>query len=65
MKTFEYNNETITIEKAGYGQYTLRGLGISAHCTDSKIWDWCDDDSDEDEHEAAKFRAYKILENLL
>ena len=44
MKTFEFNNEAITIEKTGYGQYVLSGLGISVHCTDSEIWDWCDDD---------------------
>ena len=47
MKTFEFNNEAITIEKTGYGQYVLSGLGISVHCTDSEIWDWCDDDEKE------------------
>lgn len=26
MKTFEFNSEIITIEIAGYGQYTLRDL---------------------------------------
>ena len=40
MKTFEFNNEAITIEKTGYGQYVLSGLGISVHCTDSEILDW-------------------------
>ena len=40
MKTFEFNNEAITIEKTGYGQYVLSGLGTSVHCTDSEIWDW-------------------------
>lgn len=37
MKTFEINNETITIEKVGYGQYVLSGLSTSVHCTDSEI----------------------------
>nr|DAM63490.1 MAG TPA: hypothetical protein [Caudoviricetes sp.] len=70
MKTFEFNNEAITIEKTGYGQYVLSGLGISVHCTDSEIWDWCDDDwcdddENEDKHLAAKESAYRLLVNSL
>lgn len=65
MKTFEFNNEVITIEATGYGQYTLRGLGISAHCTDSEMWDWCDDDENEEKHLNAKQAAYNILKNQL
>jgi len=67
MKTFEFNSEIITIEKAGYGQYTLRGLETSAHCTESRIWDWCDDEEDEESLEKskeAKSRAYRILEEM-
>ena len=31
MKTFEFNNEAITIEKTGYGQYVFKRFGyISA-----------------------------------
>lgn len=65
MKTFEFNNETITIEQTGYGQYTLRGLGTSVHCTDSEIWDWCDDDENAAKHESAKETAYRLLLNSL
>lgn len=63
MKTFEINNETITIEQTGYGQYVLSGLGTSVHCTDSEIWDWCDDDENEEKHFAAKDAAYRVLVN--
>ena len=34
MKTFEFNNEAITIEKTGYGQYVISGSGISVNCKD-------------------------------
>ena len=65
MKTFEINNETITIEKVGYGQYVLSGLSTSVHCTDSEIWDWCDDDEKEEKHLEAKESAYRLLVNSL
>ena len=65
MKTFEFNNEAITIEKTGYGQYVLSGLGTSVHCTDSEIWDWCDDDENEEKHLSAKESAYRLLVNSL
>lgn len=66
MKTFEHKGETITIERAiGYGQYTLRGLGTSVHCTDSEIWDWCDDNENEEKHSEAKEAAYRMLKNSI
>ena len=65
MKTFEINNETITIEKVGFGQYVLSGLSTSVHCTDSEIWDWCDDDETEEKHFEAKESAYRLLVNSL
>lgn len=65
MKTFEINNETITIEEVGYGQYVLSGLSTSVHCTDSEIWDWCDDDENEEKHLEAKESAYRLLVNSL
>ena len=61
MKTFEFNSEIITIEIAGYGQYTLRGLDNSVHCSDTEIWDWCDDDENEEKHLNAKQAAYNML----
>lgn len=63
MKTFTFHNATITIEKAGYGQYTLHGLGTSVHCTDSEVWDWCDDEENKEKHEDAKRTAYNLLKN--
>mgnify|MGYP001173937550 FL=1 len=65
MKAFEINNETITIEQVGYGQYILRGIDISVHCTDSEIWDWCDDEENEEKHLSAKESAYRLLINSL
>lgn len=65
MKTIEFNNEIITIEQTGYGQYTLRGLGTSVHCADSEVWDWCDDDENEEKHLIAKETAYNILKAAL
>lgn len=65
-RTFEFNNEIITIEQThGYGQYILRGLGTSVRCTDSEIWDWCTDDEDEEKHLAAKKAAFTRLKNAL
>lgn len=42
-KTWNFNGREYTMTKSGYGQYTLNGY----HCTNSIIWDWCDDDEDE------------------
>lgn len=63
MKTFTFHNATITIEQTGYGQYTLRGLGTSVHCTDSEVWDWCDDEENKQKHQDAKRTAYNLLKN--
>lgn len=53
-KTWTYLGVTYTMEMTGYGQYKLNGF----HCTDSGIWDWCDDEENELKHlealEAAK-----------
>ena len=65
MKTFEINNETITIEKIGYGLYILTGMGTSVPCNDSEIWDWCDDEENKEKHLAAKETAYRLLVNNL
>ena len=65
MKTFEINNETIAIEKIGYGMYILTGMGTSVPCNDSEIWDWCDDEENKEKHLAAKETAYRLLVNNL
>lgn len=59
-KTFNYNGTEIVIEKlAGYGQYTINGY----HCTDSTIWDYCDDDENPDKMELAQNAAYNFVIN--
>lgn len=65
MKKFEFKNQEISIERTGYGQYILRGLGTSVYTTDSSIYDWCDDDSDESKYMEAQERAYQLLINSI
>lgn len=42
MKQFKFHNANITMERKGYGQYIITGMGKSIHCTsshcDSFIW---------------------------
>lgn len=45
-KTWIYNGVEYTMIQTGYGQYTLNGY----HCTDSEIFDWCDDEENEEKH---------------
>lgn len=50
--------ENATISRNnGYGQYFVSGLvngvEVSAHTTNSEAFDWFDDDSDMDRHQAA------------
>lgn len=65
MKTFEIDNETITVEKTGCGPYILTGTGASVPCNDSEIRDWCDDEENKEKHQAAKETAYRPLVNNL
>ena len=66
MATFRKVN--LSIEKAnGYGQYiisaTYKGNDLRIHTTDSECYDWLDDDSNKEKHQAAKRHAYyKIVE---
>jgi hypothetical protein len=61
VKKFTYYNEVITItKKKGYGQYRLEGLGTNIHCTESEIWDECDDE-ESSKCEEVRERAYNIL----
>lgn len=56
-KTWNYNGVDYTMTKTGYGQYNLNGY----HCTDSSIWDWCDDD----ENEEKMMEAWKAAERFV
>ena len=55
----------MSIEKAGYGQYKLTGLGITIHYTDAETYDWCDDESNASKYKEARRRAYLALKNNL
>ena len=55
----------MSISNAGYGKYTLKGLGISVHITDSDIWDWCDDNGNIKKHNNARRKAFQYLANNL
>lgn len=59
-KTWNYNGINYEMVKTGYGQYILNGY----HCTDSSIWDWCDDDSDEDKYMAALDAAERFIKMM-
>lgn len=61
MATFRKVN--LEIKKAsGYGQYyilaTYKGKDIEVQTTDSECYDWLDDDSNKEKHQAAKRHAY-------
>ena len=60
IKVWNYNGVDYEMKKTGYGQYVLNGY----HCTDSEIWDWCDDDSNEEKHEEAMKAAERFIERL-
>ena len=55
----------MSIEKAGYGQYKLTGLGITIHYTDSETYDFCDDEDNVAKCTEARRRAYLTLKNNL
>ena len=59
-KNWSYNGNDYEMVKTGYGQYMLNGY----HCSDSEIWDWCDDDSNEEKHMEA-LRAAEIFVEIM
>lgn len=66
MKTGSFNDVDFTMERAhGYGQYTISanygGEEIRVHSTNSKAWDWLDDDSDEEMHNEAQEYCYRAI----
>lgn len=63
MKTFKFHNANITMTQTGYGQYKLSGLGKTIHCTDSIIYDWCDDESNPKKHLDTRRAAYNLLKS--
>ena len=64
MKQFKFHNAKITMERKGYGQYTITGMGKSIHCTSSHTWDWCDDESDMGKCREDRRYAYLLLKNM-
>ena len=53
----------IEIEKTGYGQYIIRGGKVAVHCTDSEIWDWCDDEENPTKMKEAQRAAFRAIVN--
>ena len=60
-KQFKYGGLPIEIKRTGYGQYTLCSGNVALHCTDSEIWDWCDDDENMEKMEAAQIAALRMI----
>jgi len=59
-KTWTFNERPYTMTRAkGYGQYTLNGY----HCTDSTIWDNCDNDDDPEKQRMALLEAEIFIDN--
>lgn len=65
MKSFKFHNAKITMERKGYGQYTITGMGRSIHSTSSLTWDWCNDESDKTKNREAKKYAYQLLKKCI
>lgn len=63
MRTFKFHNARITIIPSGRGQYVISGLGKQLHSTDSKIYDWVNDDSNKSRQKSARRDAYNFLRN--
>lgn len=57
-KTWSYNGHDYEMSKTGYGQYVLNGY----HCTNSTIWDYVDDEENEEEKLAALKEAEAFVE---
>jgi hypothetical protein len=64
MTTFRKVNLQIQ-RSSGYGQYVItanyKGQFIKAHTTNSKAFDWLDDDSNKQLHQEAKRYCYNRI----
>lgn len=63
MKKGTFYRVAFTMERAGYyGHYVInanyRGKEIRVITTNSEAWDWLDDDSDKEKHQAARRACY-------
>lgn len=66
MKSGTFRRISFTMERAsGYGRYIIdanyRGKHIRVSTTDSKAWDWLDDDSDKEKHRDALRHCYNKI----
>jgi len=61
MKAFQFHNAHISIERTGYGQYRLTGLGRTVHCTDATVYDYCTYTGSK--CRAVRRTAYNLLKN--
>jgi hypothetical protein len=58
-----YRKVIFSIERThGYGRYLIRsfyrGTNIKVETTDSESWDWLDDTSNKQKHNAARLHCY-------
>ena len=67
MKSSFFRKVNFTIERNGYGQYTVkanyRGRAIEAHCTDSLVYDWLDDEESQENRNRARRICYELIKN--
>ena len=66
MKKGTFRRVEFTMEHAGsYGHYYInanyRGKEIRVTTTDSEAWDWLDDDSEKEKHQAARRHCYRKI----
>lgn len=65
MKTSSFRKIKFSIERTGYGQYTVkanyRGREVAAHCTDSLVYDWLDDEESQENRNSARRICYELI----
>lgn len=63
MKTVTINEITYTIDRTGYGNYnvTRHSDGVKLHTTDSQMFDWIEDDSDEAQQRIAERALMRLF----
>lgn len=65
MKQGTFRKVKFTMKMVGYGRYELqslyKGVPITLHLSDSQIFDWIDDDSDQLRYDAARKTCYRMI----
>lgn len=61
VRTFSFHNGKFSIKPNGFGSYLLTGLGVSIYVIDSRIYDWCDDNTNKKKNFSGRKMAYKLI----